>query len=199
MSDNDDTWEQYTLTFNDVGANKIEDEYALTFDDYLGGMHVKTSDLLTKWDKRYLDMACMTSAWSKDPRTQIGAVIVGNNREILSQGYNGFPRGVRDNAERYDDRVTKHRYVVHAELNAILNAARNGTSVAGCTLYINGLPPCNECAKAIIQSGIKRVVSRIEGEPDDKWMLAWEASRQMFDEAQISYIIVDQYNEILYN
>ncbi|MBT7127172.1 MAG: CMP deaminase, partial [Candidatus Thioglobus sp.] len=77
---------------------------------------------LDKWDKRYLGLAAEVSTWSKDPSTQVGAVTVGSKKEVLSQGFNGFPRGIDDSDERYNNRDTKYKLVVHAEMNAIYNA-----------------------------------------------------------------------------
>ena len=111
-----------------------------------------------KWIKRFMHLTSEIAKWSKDPSRKIGAIIVGNYKQIISQGYNGFPRGVNDSDERYQDRETKYKFVVHAEMNAILNALYNGSSVKGSTIFVSGLPVCNECAKAIIQSGIKEVI-----------------------------------------
>lgn len=138
-----------------------------------------------KWIRRYLHLAKIFASWSKDPSTQVGAVIVGDKGQIISQGYNGFPRGVLDHKSRYDDRPTKYKYVVHAEMNAILNALYNGSSVVGATLYVHALPVCNECAKAIIQSGIKRVV--MDTPINERWQESWEITRTMFHEAGIMY------------
>jgi dCMP deaminase len=113
---------------------------------------------MNKWDHRYMQLARDIASWSKDPSRQIGAVIVGDMGQIISQGYNGFPRGINDFKERYEDRETKYKYVVHAEANAIYNAIHNGASPRGATIYVTGLPVCHECAKSIIQVGIKEVV-----------------------------------------
>lgn len=110
--------------------------------------------MTTKWDKRFMDLAEHVAQWSKDPSTKVGAVIVDRCRKVVSMGYNGFPQGVDDDIDRYVDRPLKYSLVVHAELNAILNAKRD---VENCTLYVT-LSPCRECAKAIIQSGIYDVV-----------------------------------------
>ena len=111
-----------------------------------------------KWDERYLDLAESISSWSKDPSRKIGAVAVGQKGNVLAQGFNGFPRGISDSSDRYDDRTRKYELVVHAEMNVIYNATYNGVSLDGATLYVHGLPACAECAKGIIQVGIKRVV-----------------------------------------
>ena len=84
-----------------------------------------------KWIKRYMMLAAQVSSWSKDPSTKVGAVIVGDKGQIISQGYNGFPRGVKDSSTRYNDRPLKYKLVVHAEMIAILNALYNGASVKG--------------------------------------------------------------------
>lgn len=117
---------------------------------------MKRKDYIS-WDEYFMSVALLASMRSKDPNTQVGACIVGDDKRIISTGYNGFPRGCSDdefpwNREGED---TKYPYVVHAELNAILNAG--GRSLSGSTLYV-ALFPCNECAKAIIQAGIKTVV-----------------------------------------
>ena len=111
------------------------------------------------WDEYFMGIALMSAKRSKDPNTQVGACIVNADRRIMSVGYNGFPRGCSDDEfpwDREGDAVdTKHPYVCHAELNAILNAG--GRDLRGCAVYVP-LFPCNECAKAIIQSGISEVV-----------------------------------------
>ena len=111
-----------------------------------------------KWHKRYIELARTISQWSKDPSTQCGAVIIGKSGQVLSQGYNGFARGMDDSDELYENRELKYSRIVHAEMNAIYNASRTGVSLEGATAYVHGLPCCHECAKAIIQVGIKEVV-----------------------------------------
>lgn len=120
-----------------------------------------------KWNNRFLKIAKDVSEWSKDPSTQVGAVIVGNQKQILSQGFNGFARGINDAQNRYENRELKYKYIVHAEANAIYNAIHNGASTLGSTIYVHGLPVCHECAKAIIQAGIKKVVYNTL--PDERW------------------------------
>lgn len=138
-----------------------------------------------KWIKRYIQLAEQVSAWSKDPSTKVGAVIVGENGQIVSQGYNGFPRGVNDSDDRYNNRELKYKLVVHSEMNAILNALYNGASVKDCTLFVHNLPVCNECAKAIIQSGIKKVY--MDTEINERWQESWKYTKMMFDEAGVEY------------
>ena len=142
--------------------------------------------LSSKWDYRFLDLAELISTWSKDPSKKIGAVAIGSKRQILAQGYNGFPRGISDSEDRYEDRQRKYELVVHAEMNVIYNASYNGVSLDGATLYVHGLPVCSECAKAVIQVGIKNVIMR-ELVPEDRWLESWTKSKEMFKEAGVYY------------
>jgi len=119
---------------------------------------VNTSKVSSKWNKRYLNLARDIAQWSKDPSTQCGAVVIGESGQVLSQGYNGFPRGMDDAEDLYKNRDIKYERIVHAEMNAIYNASRSGVSLEGAIAYIHGLPCCHECAKALIQVGIKEVV-----------------------------------------
>lgn len=143
---------------------------------------------INKWDKRYLMLAREVSTWSKDPSTKVGAVTVGRKKEVLSQGFNGFPRGILDTEERYQNRETKYKFVVHAEMNAIYNATYSGASLDGATLYVYGLPICSECAKGIIQVGIKKVVIEKSKELNN-WNASVELSKAMFIEAGVALII----------
>lgn len=113
-----------------------------------------------KWDRRFLELARHISAWSKDPSTKVGAVIVRPDRTIASVGYNGFPRGMDDDPEIYANRELKLKRVVHAEMNAILNAQE---PLKGCTLYVwapSYGPTCERCAPHVIQTGITRVINQ---------------------------------------
>lgn len=145
---------------------------------------------MNKWTERYFNMAKETASWSKDPSRQIGAVIIGDKGQIKSQGYNGFPRGVKDTPERYNDRPTKYKYVSHAEANAVYNALHNGTQVLGDTIYVTGLPVCHECAKAIIQVGIKRVVYDTPLRAEDSWFESCSLALSMFDESGVEHQLV---------
>ena len=123
-----------------------------------------------RWGDRYLHLAKEISTWSKDPSTKVGAVVIGDNGEVLTQGFNGFPRGIQDSSPRLKDRERKYKLVVHAEMNAIYNAGLNGVSLKGSTIYVYGCPICNECAKGIIQVGIKKVVAMRPPSVDlDRW------------------------------
>lgn len=146
-----------------------------------------TSTLSNKWDIRYLRLAREISSWSKDPSTKIGAVAIGHKGQVLSQGYNGFARGVREDLNpRWEIKEYKYKFVVHAEMNAIYNATYNGVSLDGSTLYIWGLPCCSECAKGVIQVGIRRVVMPKMDYPNS-WSESFKLSAQMFREANVDY------------
>jgi len=140
-----------------------------------------------KWTHRFLDLAKEVSSWSKDPSSQIGAVVVGDKREVLSQGFNGFPRGMDDSPERYNDRTQKYTFVVHAEMNAIYNASYTGTSLDGATLYVHGLPVCSDCAKGIVQVGIKKVVVR-KTKTDKRWEESSRHTELIFKEAGVELV-----------
>ncbi len=134
-----------------------------------------------KWNKRFLDLAAHVATWSKDPSTQVGAVIVDPETKIvLGFGYNGFPRGVEDTEERLNTRELKYKLVVHAEPNAILEA---GHRCKGATIFTWPLFTCNECAKLIIQAGIKKVIS--PRTPEGRWSESCDIAMYMYDEAGV--------------
>lgn len=140
---------------------------------------------MNKWDSRFIELAKHISTWSKDPSTQVGAVIT-RGKKIVSVGYNGFPQGVEDNYEHLHNREEKYPRIVHAELNAILTAR---TDLAGCSIYTVPLPPCSGCAGAIIQSGITRVVSiALAREQKERWEKDMNRSKGMFKEVGIEYV-----------
>ena len=131
------------------------------------------------WDLRFLDMSQLISSWSKDPSTQVGAVIVDSNNRVVSVGYNGFPQGISDD-NRLDNRETKYKMIIHAECNALLFAQR---PLEGCTIYTYPFMPCPTCASMIIQSGISGVVSYIN--KDERWEKEFKLSRQILKEADV--------------
>lgn len=148
----------------------------------------KRNDYIT-WDEYFMGLAIMASKRSKDPSTQVGACIVDGDNNILSLGYNGAPIGYPDDEfpwERKAEDVTntKYPYVCHSELNAILNAARLGVKLKGGTLYVT-LFPCNECTKALIQAGIKKVVYLDDKYHDDPMTCA---SRKMLAKTGVEFI-----------
>ena len=148
-----------------------------------------------EWNRRFIAMAREIATWSKDPNTQCGAVAIGPDRRILSVGYNGFPRQIMDNKERWADRDTKYKYVVHSEMNLIYNACHNGVSLAGSTLYVTGLPVCSECAKGVIQVGFSKVIMSSEyfepNKTNERWLKSFEATAEMFEEAGIDFRIIE--------
>lgn len=147
---------------------------------------------MNKWDKRFLDMAALVATWSKDV-TQVGCVIVGPDREVRGVGYNGFPRGVNDDVPERKERPAKYLWTEHAERNALYNCLRAGTSVRGCTMYLNWTP-CMDCARGIIQSGITRVVMGAQVRPGNQNLAKWEEHflliEEIFREAGIECIKV---------
>jgi dCMP deaminase len=145
--------------------------------------------LSNEWDKRYLGLAREVSAWSKDPSSKIGAVAIGTKGQVLAQGYNGFPRGIDDSVARMENKEVKYKLVVHAEQNVVYNATYNGVSLDGATLYVWGLPVCSECAKGIIQVGIKKVVMSA-GQYPAKWLESFEHTKAMFEESGVEFMFI---------
>lgn len=151
---------------------------------------------MTRWHHHFLDLALQNAHMSKDPSTKVGAVIVGPDREVRSMGFNGFPRGIADTPERLNDRDTKLKLVVHAEMNAILNAARVGVSVKGCTMYLAatdatglvwGGPPCTRCTVETIQAGISSIVSHPFKDVPSRWKDDIALAGTLLTEAGVQY------------
>lgn len=140
-----------------------------------------------KWNQRFFNLAAHIATWSKDS-TQVGCVIVGRNRELLSTGYNGLPRGI-DEADNRTSRPAKYQWTEHAERNAIYNAARNGISLKGSKLFTNWFP-CSDCARAIIQSGVVLVAGTKPDYAHPKYGEDFRISLEMLTEAniQIEYV-----------
>ena len=156
------------------------------------------------WDVFYIKLADLWAEKSKDRSTGVGAIIVGPDMEQRSAGYNGFPRNVNDTIAYRHDRPLKYEFTEHAERNAIYNAARVGVPLSGCTLYLNWWPlPCPDCARAVIQSGIKTVIgpnrpfpTKNQTDPGAKdWQESFETTKSMFREAGIIIRIVDTGDE----
>ena len=138
---------------------------------------ITTSD--KDWDFRFLELATSISKWSKDPSTKVGAVIVNSDKKIVTLGYNGFPRNVRDD-HRLETREIKYDLIVHAEANAIIHARE---SLWDCTIYTMPFMPCSKCAGLIIQAGIKRVVS-IDAD-NARWNGNFRLSKAILTEARL--------------
>lgn len=141
-----------------------------------------------KWDRWFLGMAEYVSTASKDPSTKVGAVIVDENRRVISVGYNGFPQKIKDTDVRLNNRELKLKLVVHSEINALLFA---NSKVKDCTLYTFPFMPCSKCCSIFIQSGIKRIVSLFS--ENKRWVEDFGLTTQLCDEAQIELKIYDIY------
>jgi len=129
---------------------------------------------------------------SKDKSSKFGALVLGPGMEIRSSGWNGAPRGCNaDEDERFDERAEKYMWVVHAEANALINAARTGTAVEGCTMLVNG-PPCMGCAKLIVQAGIKRLYCTAPSEAFyERWKGDIDRARALFAEVGVEVVLLD--------
>lgn len=141
---------------------------------------------MNKWDERFVRIAQEVASWSKDPGTKVGAVLV-NDKRILATGYNGFPSGISDSLERYMEREVKLAYTVHAEVNALLNAARNGAETEGSILYTT-FHPCVNCAASVIQGGIDRVVCPSVQAAPERWHSNFELARDLLIEAGLTVV-----------
>lgn len=141
--------------------------------------------MMTSWDERWMSLARMVAGWSKDRSRGTGAAIVDGRRNVLvSLGWNGFPRGVRDDVDERHLRPAKYQWTEHAERNAIYNAAANGVFLKGCTIYLSWYP-CADCARAIIQSCIFHVVAVEPDWSDAKWGADFAVVKVMLEEAGV--------------
>ena len=138
------------------------------------------------WDQFYMTMAHLVAMKSKDPNTKVGSVIVGRRNNFVSLGFNGLPRGVKDDLPERSERPEKYFWYAHAERNSIYNAAKD---LEGCRLYTQ-FPPCTDCAIAIIQSGISEVIVMKSTHHSKKWEVC-SRSLQMFKEAGVKYRLYD--------
>lgn len=138
-----------------------------------------------KWDKRFLELAKHVASWSKDPSTQIGAVITRNDNEIVSLGYNGLPKGIQDEESILNDREQKMNLIIHGEENALIFAKQ---SVEGCTLYTYPFLCCSRCSSKMIQAGIKRVVT-IDDVPD-RWKESMKIAEDNFIKHGVEVVYV---------
>lgn len=141
--------------------------------------------MTSKWDMRFIGLAQHISTWSKDPSTKVGCVVVGEDREIRSTGFNGFPRGINDDEERLTDREKKYPLICHAEENAIMHAARIGVSLKDSTAYVTW-PPCSRCARSLIQAGIREIVYPETGKIPERWIEDFTISDSMLNEAGVA-------------
>ena len=138
------------------------------------------------WDEYFINIAEQVKLKSKDNNTKIGVVLVGKNNEIVSTGYNSFPRGINDDVAERQEKPEKYFWFEHAERNCIYNAARIGVSTLGTTMYMTCGISCADCARAIISAGVENIVLRSgKGAMSPKWQESAERSNQMFKEAGI--------------
>jgi len=147
-----------------------------------------------KWDLRFKNLALEVSEWSKDPSTKVGCIAV-KDRRVIATGYNGFPIGISDDKNDYENRDIKYKKVVHAEKNMIYNACRHGVSLVGSTVYVSGLPTCEECWKGLVQVGVSRLVmpsiESLIGQQYERWSEGCYNAVKYMEEAGIE---VYQYN-----
>lgn len=140
------------------------------------------------WDQRFMAVACLVATWSADRSVGVGCVFV-RDHAVLVTGFNSFPRGVRDLDERFE-RPEKYLWTEHAERNAIYSAARQGISLASTTAYLNWFP-CIDCARALIQVGVRRLVARQPDVADSRWGTQFQAALDMLAEVGVEVCWVD--------
>jgi dCMP deaminase len=147
---------------------------------------------MNKWDRRFFELCRLVGSWSEDESRRVGCVIVGSANEVRTIGYNGLPRGVSGDVSARQSREggEKYHWFERAERNAIFNAARIGVSIANCRIYV-GLHPCAECARAVIQSGIKSVHTFTPPSNDLTFRRSFEVADEMFREAEIDLFIYE--------
>lgn len=142
---------------------------------------------MDKWDRRFLELAQLISTWSKDPSTQVGAVITDPDNRVVSVGYNGLPKGIKDTDERLYNRELKYKLIVHAERNALLFSS---TSLNGCTIYTYPFMPCSICTGLIFQKGISRIVSI--SNDNERWQEDFKLTTELCHEANIELKIFEK-------
>lgn len=141
---------------------------------------------LNHWDRRFLRIAHEVSSWSHDPGTKVGCVLV-QDRRMIASGYNGFPQNLSDSLELYKDREYKLAVTVHAEANAILNAAKNGAKTQSCTAYVT-FPPCSQCAAALIQAGVTMVICPDPANAPERWRASFKLANEMLYQSGVKLL-----------
>lgn len=139
---------------------------------------------MTDWDSRFMDLALHIANWSKDQTTKVGCVIVGPENDVRALGYNGFPRGINDQEPLRHSRPEKYLWTEHAERNAIYNAAQNGVALRDCRMYLPWFP-CMDCARAIVQCGLRELIAFPPNYEDPRWGAAFRSSVELFEEAAV--------------
>jgi dCMP deaminase len=158
-------------------------------------IHPEVQEVFTdKWKRHFLKEARLTSEPSKDRSTKCGCVLVGMRRNILTSGYNGMPRGMNDDVEERHERPAKYAYFEHSERNAIFNAAYEGVALGGCVAFVTG-PPCVDCTRAMIQSGVIAVIipehhNFKAQETADRWRESCQVALDMMTECGIHFEVV---------
>jgi len=143
------------------------------------------------WNKRFMELVRFISQWSLDPKRKVGSVIVDDDHMVISMGYNGIPRNCDNEVPERNERPTKYLYYEHAERNALYHAARHGVTVKGCNMYVTDFP-CADCARGIIQAGIKRLIAPQPSFDHERWGESWAAAEAMLVESGVNII---HYNE----
>ena len=145
---------------------------------------------MTNWDERFMALAALVGSWSKDRSTKVGCVVIGRFNEVRAVGYNGFVRGVDDDDDAKHTRPAKYRWTEHAERNAIYHAAQAGIPLSGCKMYLPWFP-CMDCARAIVQSGIRELVAVKPNVADERWGPDFQDAIEMFEETGTVVRFVD--------
>jgi dCMP deaminase len=146
---------------------------------------------IPSWDELFMRHVYLIASKSKDPRTKIGAILV-KDGIIISEGYNGFARNVKDKPSRYRVKEQKYPFMVHGEANAVLNTCRHGVNTTGSICYTQGIP-CNECAKTLIQAGVTEViVHRQWPAMNQKWLASIKTTKIMFKEAKVKIRVLNK-------
>lgn len=146
-----------------------------------------------KWHRRYIELAALVGGWSKHPDFQVGAVAVGDFGQIMSTGYNGWPRGmVNEEQGRKSTNDKGYSNSIHAETNLIYNANLTGVTLRGCTVYVHPVLPCFECAKALVQVGVNAVYyKRDKASNYNDWTKSWSLAKELFKEAGVTLRDID--------
>lgn len=152
--------------------------------------NTSVNKFLSHWDRRFLRIAEEVRHWSKDPGTKVGCVLV-SDRRMIATGYNGFPHTLSDSLDLYEDRDYKLAVTVHAEANAIMNAAKNGAKTQSCTAYVT-FPPCSQCAASLIQAGVEKVVCPDPETAPERWRASFKLGNEMLYSSGVKLLYYSQ-------
>ena len=165
---------------------KVKESFNLNHQDPVGNPDKNGNPNLTEWDRRFLRIAYEVKSWSKDPSTKCGCVLV-RDRRVVSSGFNGLPANLSDSLDRYQNREFKLATIIHAEKNAIFNAAKNGSLTEGTTAYVTW-PPCSQCASALIQAGVSKVVCPDPKTGPERWVSNFLLANDLLYEAGVKVL-----------